>query len=65
LVGNAVPIVIDARPVRKGDAGKDIVEDLLDSAERAVHVDDVLMDRDFPSQHILEDDRDENPRESY
>ncbi|WP_336136274.1 transposase [Natronomonas amylolytica] len=54
LVGNAVPIVLDARPVRKGDTRKEIVEDLLDSAEAVVHVDNVLMDREFDSQHILE-----------
>ena len=54
LVGNAVPIVLDARPVRKGDTRKEIVKDLLDSAEAAVHVDNVLMDREFDSQHILE-----------
>jgi len=54
LVGNAVPIVLDARPVRKGETRKEIVEDLLDSAEDLVHVDNVLMDREFDSQHILE-----------
>jgi IS4 transposase len=54
LVGNAVPIVLDARPVRKGDTRKEIVEDLLDSAEATVHVDNVLMDREFDSQHVLE-----------
>ena len=54
LVGNAVPIVLDRRPVRKDDTRKEIVEDLLDSAEAAVHVDNVLMDREFDSQHILE-----------
>ena len=32
LVGNAVPIVLDARPVRKGESRKEIVEDLLNSA---------------------------------
>ena len=31
-----------------------IVEDLLDSAEDLVHVDNVLMDREFDSQHLLE-----------
>jgi len=46
--------VIDARPVRKGDTRKEIVEDLLESAEAAVHVDNVLMDREFDSHHILE-----------
>ncbi len=54
LVGNAVPIVLDARPVRKGESRLEIVEDLLDSAEEMVHVDNVLMDREFDSQHILE-----------
>jgi IS4 transposase len=54
LVGNAVPIVLDARPVRKGDSRLEIVEDLLDSAEELVHVDNVLMDREFDSQHVLE-----------
>jgi len=54
LVGNAVPIVLDARPVRKGESRKEIVEDLLDSAQDAVHVDNVLMDREFDSQHVLE-----------
>ncbi|QKY22273.1 transposase (plasmid) [Halolamina sp. CBA1230] len=54
LVGNAVPLVLDARPVRKGESRKEIVEDLLASAEDFVHVDNVLMDREFDSQHILE-----------
>jgi hypothetical protein len=54
LVGNAVPLVFDARPVRKGESRKEIVEDLLDSAENLVHVDNVLMDREFDSQHVLE-----------
>ena len=54
LVGNAVPIVLDARPVRKGETRKEIVEDLLNSAEDLVHVDNVLMDREFDSQHIIE-----------
>ncbi|QGX93790.1 transposase [Haloplanus rallus] len=54
LVGNAVPLVLDARPVRKGETRLEIVEDLLDSAEELVHVDNVLMDREFDSQHVLE-----------
>jgi IS4 transposase len=54
LVGNAIPLVLDARPVRKGESRKEIVEDLLDSAEELVHVDNVLMDREFDSQHVLE-----------
>ncbi|WP_058365913.1 transposase [Haloparvum sedimenti] len=54
LVGNAVPIVLDARPVRRGESRLEIVEDLLDSAEELVNVDNVLMDREFDSQHVLE-----------
>ncbi|TKX43728.1 transposase [Halorubrum sp. ARQ200] len=54
LVGNAVPLVLDTRPVRKGESRLEIVEDLLDSAEGLVHVDNVLMDREFDSQHVLE-----------
>jgi len=54
LVGNVVPIVLDARPVRKGESRLEIVEDLLDSAKEMVHVDNVLMDREFDSQHVLE-----------
>jgi len=52
LVGNAVPLVLDSRPVRKGESRLEIVEDLLDSAEELVHVDNVLMDREFDSQHV-------------
>jgi IS4 transposase len=54
LVGNAVPLVLDARPIRKGDSRQEIVEDLLDSAQDLVHIDGVLMDREFDSQHLLE-----------
>nr|WP_245683243.1 transposase [Halovenus aranensis] len=53
LVGNAIPIVLDVRPVRKGETRKEIVDDLLDSAQECVHVDEVLMDREFDSQHVL------------
>ncbi|ELY63021.1 transposase [Natronococcus jeotgali] len=55
LVGKAVPLVLDARPIRKGESRRKIVEDLLDSAQDLVHVDRVLMDRAFDSQHILEE----------
>lgn len=54
LVGNAVPIVLDARPVWKGETRTEIVEDLLDTAQEFVHVDNVLMDREFDSQHVLQ-----------
>lgn len=49
LVGNAVPIVLDARLVKRGESRKEIVEDLLDSAEELVHVDNALMDQKFDS----------------
>lgn len=48
-------LILDARPVRKGDTRLEIVEDLLDSAEDLVHVDNVLVDWEFDSQHILEE----------
>ncbi|WP_255666347.1 transposase [Haladaptatus sp. DYF46] len=54
LVGNAVPLVLDARPVKKGETRQEIVEDLLDSAQSLLHIDGVLMDREFDSQHLLE-----------
>lgn len=55
LVGDSVPLVLDARPVQKGDSRLEIVKDLLDTAEQLVHIHDVLMDREFDSQHILEE----------
>ena len=36
------------------EARLEIVAGLLDSAEEIVHVDNVLMDREFDSQHVLE-----------
>ena len=39
--------------MRKGESRKDIVEDLFDPAEDLVHVENVLMDREFDSQHLL------------
>ncbi|GAA0241523.1 hypothetical protein GCM10009000_066490 [Halobacterium noricense] len=54
LVGNAAPLVLDARPVQKGESRLEIVEDLLDSAEKLIFVDNVLMDRELDSQHVLE-----------
>jgi len=53
FVGNAVPIVLDARPVRRGESRVEIVEDLLNSAQDAVHVDNVPMDRELDSLHGL------------
>lgn len=53
LVGNAAPIVLDARPVRRGETRKEIVEDPLDTAQGFGYVDEVLLDREFDSHHVL------------
>ena len=52
---NAVSIVLDARPVRNGDSQSEIVRDLFDSVQEHVLVDTALIDREFDSQHILEE----------
>lgn len=54
LVGNTVPLVLDARPIQRGDSRVEIVTDLLDSARELIQIDNVLMDREFDSQHVLE-----------
>jgi IS4 transposase len=54
LVDSSVCLALHRWPVRRGESRKEIVEDLLDSAQGAVYVDNVLMDREFDSQHILE-----------
>ena len=41
-------------PSEKGETRLEVVEDLLDSAEEFVHVDNVLMGREFDSRHALE-----------
>jgi hypothetical protein len=53
-VGWGPRVMLDARPVRKGDTFVEIVTDLLESAEDLVRIDRVLMDREFDSQHVLE-----------
>lgn len=53
-VGRGPRVMLDARPVRKGDTLVEIVTDLLDSAEDLVRIERVLMDREFDSQHVLE-----------
>ncbi|ADJ17021.1 transposase IS4 family protein [Halalkalicoccus jeotgali B3] len=52
-MGNAALIVLDAQPVRKGETRTEVVKDLLDSAQKFVHDDEVLMDRKFDNQHVL------------
>jgi len=54
LVGDIVPLVLDARPIRKGDTRVEIVKDLVDSAMEVVTVERVFMGRAFDSQHVLE-----------
>lgn len=53
-VGRGPRVMLDARPVGKGDTLVEIVTDLLKSAEALVQIDRVLMDREFDSQHVLE-----------
>ncbi len=53
-VGRGPRVMLDARPVRKGDTLVEIVADLLESAEDLVQIECVLMDREFDSQHVLE-----------
>lgn len=55
LVENAVPLLLDARPVQKSDTRLEIVEGLLHSAQELVPVDNALMDRESDSQHTLEE----------
>ena len=38
----------------KGESRKEIVENLLTSAEGLVHIDSVLLDRELDGQHVLE-----------
>jgi IS4 transposase len=53
-VGWGPRVMLDARPVRKGDTLVEIVTDLLESADDLIRIDRVLMDREFDSQHVLE-----------
>jgi IS4 transposase len=54
IVGEDLPLILDARPVRKGESRTEIVMELLDSAQEMVSIDLVLMDREFDGQHLLE-----------
>lgn len=53
MFGNAVPAVSDTHPIRRGDPREEIAEHLLNPAEAAGHIENVLMHREFDSQHIL------------
>ena len=48
---NEVSLVLDARPVWKGDTHQEIVNELLDGVKTLVHVDGVLMGHEFDIQH--------------
>ncbi|AJF27943.1 MULTISPECIES: hypothetical protein [Haloarcula] len=54
LVGNDLPIVLDAVPVVKGMARDEIVDKLLTHATEMVTIDLVLMDREFQHDAIKE-----------
>ena len=54
IVGEDLPLILDARPVRKDESRRSIVIDLLETAEELVSVDLVLMDREFDGQQVLE-----------
>lgn len=47
--------MLDVRPVRKGNTLVEIVTDLPESAEELIRIDRILMDREFDSQHVLEE----------
>lgn len=55
IVGDHPPVVLDALPVVKGEGPTEYVPELLDSAQELINIDLVLMDREFDSQHILEE----------
>jgi IS4 transposase len=52
LVGDSVPLILDACPVWKGDTRLTIVEDLLDLAMDLITVDRVLIDWEFDSRYL-------------
>jgi len=52
IVGNDLPIVLDAVPVLKGMSRAEIVDELLAHASEMVHIDLVLMDREFQHDAI-------------
>ncbi|MFC4551051.1 MULTISPECIES: transposase [Halorussus] len=49
VIDGGPPLVLDARPVRKGESRAEIVADLLDNALRHVGIEMVQMDREFDS----------------
>jgi len=52
VVDSECPIVLDARPVERGDSRAEIVADLLDSALQHVAIDLVLADREFDGDEV-------------
>lgn len=53
IVGLDIPLVLDARPVRRGESRAEIVDDLLEGAHEVVpSLDLVMMDREFDSEGV-------------
>ncbi len=52
IVDAACPLILDVRPVRRGDARAEIVADLLESAVDHVAIEVVLADREFDGDAV-------------
>lgn len=52
IVTDAAPVVLDVRPVYRGEGREEIVADLLDSATEIVAPTVVLMDREFDTRGV-------------
>lgn len=52
VVAGGPPLVLDARPVRKGETRGEVVADLLDAATDHVALDTVMLDREFDSAEV-------------
>ena len=54
VVGEKIPLVLDARSVRREDTREEIVVNLLESTLELVNIDILLMDREFDRQNVLD-----------
>jgi len=52
VIDGGPPLVLDARPVRRGESRAEIVADLLDGALQHVAVGMVMMDREFDAEAV-------------
>lgn len=52
IVSGGPPLVLDARPVRKGETRGEVVADLLDAATDHVALGTVMLDREFDSAEV-------------